>query len=256
MRRYLVAGNWKLNNGPAAGRQLTAEIARLLAGRQLKGDVLVCPPFVTIPAVAEVADGNPVLLGAQNCADQGQGAFTGEVSAEMLKEAGVQYVIIAHSERREYQGESDELFVRKINLIHEAGLKAIFCYGEVLDQRKAGQEKAVVKAQLEGVLPKLEHANAYNTVLAYEPVWAIGTGETATPDQAQEIHAYSRRVVAELMGQEVADYMRILYGGSCKPGNARELIGLPDVDGGLIGGAALKAEDFVGIVDGAEAALV
>lgn len=256
MRRYLVAGNWKLNNGPAAGRELVSEVKSLLKGRQLSGDVLVCPPYVTIPAVADLADGNPVLLGAQNCADQLQGAFTGEVSAEMLKEAGAQYVIIAHSERREYQGEHDDLFVRKINLIHEAGLKAIFCYGEVLDQRKAGQEKDVVKAQLEGVLPRLEHASAYNTVLAYEPVWAIGTGETATPEQAQEIHAYSRQVVANLLGQEVADYMRILYGGSCKPGNARELFSLPDVDGGLIGGAALKAADFVGIVDGAEAAAV
>jgi triosephosphate isomerase len=254
MRRYLVAGNWKMNMGPAAGRELAAGVAGLLAGRQLQGDVLVCPPFVTIPAVAEAADGNPVLLGAQNCADQPGGAYTGEVSAQMLKEAGVQYVIIAHSERREYQGESDDLFVRKINLIHEAGLKAIFCFGEVLEERKAGREQAVVKAQLEGVLPRLTGANAYNTVLAYEPVWAIGTGETATPEQAQQMHAFTRQVVADLMGREVADYMRILYGGSCKPGNARELIGLPDVDGGLIGGASLKAEDFVGIVDGAEAA--
>ena len=255
MRRYLVAGNWKLNMGPAAGRELAAGVAKLLAGRKLQGDVLVCPPFVTIPAVAEVADGNPVLLGAQNCADQQQGAYTGEVSPALLKEAGAQYVIIAHSERRQYQGEGDDLFVRKINLIHETGLKAIFCFGEVLDERKAGREREVVKAQLQGVLPRLQHADAYNTVLAYEPVWAIGTGETATPEQAQDMHAFTRGVVAELMGQEVADYMRILYGGSCKPGNARELIGCPDIDGGLIGGAALKAEDFVGIVDGAEAAL-
>jgi triosephosphate isomerase len=240
--------------GPAAGRELAAGVAGLLRGRQLRGDVLVCPPFVTIPAVAEVAGGDPVLLGAQNCADQEQGAFTGEVSAAMLKEAGVQYVIIGHSERREYQGESDDLFVSKINLIHAAGLKAIFCFGEVLDERKAGREQQVVRAQLEGVLPRLDSANAYNTVLAYEPVWAIGTGETATPEQAQQMHAFTRETVAGLLGQETADYMRILYGGSCKPGNARELIGLPDVDGGLIGGASLKAEDFVGIVDGAEAA--
>jgi triosephosphate isomerase len=253
MRRYLVAGNWKMNKGPAEGRELAAGIRQLLDGRDLKGDVLVCPPYVTIPAVSEVADGNPVLLGSQNCGDQKGGAYTGEVSVEMLKEAGVQYVIIAHSERRQYQREDDELFVKKINLIHEAGLKAIFCYGEMLDERKAGREKEVVKAQLEGVLPRLEHANAYNTVLAYEPVWAIGTGETATPDQAQEIHAYSRQVLAGLLGAETAENMRILYGGSCKPGNAKELIGLPDVDGGLIGGAALKPEDFVGIIDGAEA---
>ncbi len=255
MRRYLVAGNWKLNMGPNDGHKLAAEVAELIKGRTLKGDVLVCPPYVTIPAVAQAANGDPLLLGAQNCANQAGGAYTGEVSVEMLKEAGVQYVIIAHSERREYQKESDDLFVEKINLIHEAGLKAIFCFGEVLGERKAGQAQTVVSNQLKGVLPKLKHADAYNTVLAYEPVWAIGTGETATPEQAQEMHAFTRGVVAELMGQDVADYMRILYGGSCKPGNARELIGLPDVDGGLIGGAALKATDFVGIVDGAEAAL-
>ena len=254
MRRYLVAGNWKLNMGPTAGRELARGVADLLKGRQLKGDVLVCPPYVSIPAVSEVADGNPVLLGAQNCADQAGGAYTGEVSAEMLAEAGCQYVIVAHSERREYQKETDDQFVARIDLIHKAGMKAIFCFGEVIDQRKSGRAQEVVKAQLEGVLPRLEFVNAYNTVLAYEPVWAIGTGETATPEIAQEMHAFSRQVVAGLLGQEVADYMRILYGGSCKPGNALELIGLPDVDGGLIGGAALKAADFVGIVEGAEGA--
>jgi len=253
MRRYLVAGNWKMNMGPKAGRELAAALQELLQGRELHGDVLVCPPYLTIPSVGEVAKGEPVLLGAQNCSEQEKGAYTGQVSVDMLKEAGVQYVIVAHSERREYQKETDDMFVAKINRIHEAGLKAIFCFGEVLGERKSGKAEEVVRKQLEGVLPRLEFANAYNTVLAYEPVWAIGTGETATPEQAQEIHAFSRKVVAELMGQEVADFMRILYGGSCKPGNARELIGLPDVDGGLIGGAALKAEDFVGIIEGAEA---
>lgn len=255
MRRYLVAGNWKLNHGPAASAALAQKISDLLLGRTLKGDVLVCPPYVSIAAVAAVARGNPVLTGAQNCADQEQGAYTGEVSTAMLKEVGAQYVIIGHSERREYQNESDAMFVQKINLVHQQGLKAIFCFGEKLDERKSGRAQAVVKAQLEGVLPHLESVDAYNTVLAYEPVWAIGTGETATPAQAQEIHAYSRKVVGDLLGSDVAEYMRILYGGSCKPSNARELIGLPDVDGGLIGGAALKAEDFVGIIDGAEAAL-
>ncbi len=254
MRRYLVAGNWKLNMGPAAGRELAEGVSGLLRGRELKGDVLVCPPYVSLPAVAEVAQGDPVLLGAQNCADQAGGAYTGEVSAEMLAEAGCQYVIVAHSERREYQKETDDMFVAKIDLIHKAGLKAIFCFGEVIGERKSGRAQEVVKAQLEGVLPRLEFVNAYNTVLAYEPVWAIGTGETATSEIAQEMHAYSRQVLAGVLGQEVADYMRILYGGSCKPGNARELIGLPDVDGGLIGGASLKPADFVGIIDGAEAA--
>jgi triosephosphate isomerase len=255
MRRYLVAGNWKMNLGPAAGRELAAGVADRLRGRTLRGDVLVCPPYVTIPAVAAVADGNPVLLGAQNCGDQDSGAFTGEVGPSMLKEAGAQYVIIAHSERRQYQREDDELFVRKINLVHACGLKAIFCYGELLGERKAGRERDVVRAQLEGVLPKLQYADPYNTVLAYEPVWAIGTGETASPEQAQEMHAWSREVVARLLGEGPAGNMRILYGGSCKASNACELFGQKDVDGGLIGGASLKVDDFVGIVEGAEAAI-
>ena len=255
MRRYMVAGNWKLNMGPAAGRELAAGVVELLAGRNLRGDVVVCPPFVTIPAVAPVADGNPVQLGAQNCADQPVGAFTGEVGAAMLAEAGVRYVIVAHSERREYQRETDEQFVRKIELVHEAGLKAIFCFGEKLDERKAGRAEPVVRAQLEGVLPRLEEANAYNLVLAYEPVWAIGTGETATPEIAQQMHGYARDLVTDLLGAEKAAAIRILYGGSCKPDNARELFRQPDVDGGLIGGASLKPQDFVGIVDGAEAVL-
>ena len=173
----------------------------------------------------------------------------------MLKEAGVQYVIIAHSERRQYQREDDDLFVRKINLLHAAGLKAIFCYGELLGERKAGREREVVQKQLEGVLPRLEFADPYNTVLAYEPVWAIGTGETATAEQAQEMHAWSREIVARLLGAGPASHMRILYGGSCKASNARELFGQADVDGGLIGGASLKVDDFVGIVEGAEAAI-
>ncbi len=255
MRRYLVAGNWKLNKGPAEGRELAAAVGERLRGRTLHGDVLVCPPYVTIPAVATVAQGDPVLLGAQNCAAHEQGAYTGEVAPAMLKEAGVQYVIIGHSERRQYYGETDDDFTAKINLVHAQGMKAIFCYGEVLDERKSGRAQDVVRAQLRGVLPRLDGPNAYNLVLAYEPVWAIGTGETATPEIAQQMHAFSRELVGEILGQDVAANMRILYGGSCKPANARQLIGLPDVDGGLIGGAALKAEDFVGIVDGAEAAL-
>ncbi len=255
MRRYLVAGNWKLNCGPQAGRDLAAAVGEHLRGRTLHGDVLVCPPFVTIPAVAEVAQGDPVMLGAQNCGAHEQGAFTGEVAPQMLKEAGVQYVIIGHSERRQYYAETATDFISKINLVHAQGMKAIFCYGEVLEERKSGRAEEVVRAQLDAVLPQLDSPNAYNLVLAYEPVWAIGTGETATPEMAQQMHAFSRELVVGMLGADVAANMRILYGGSCKPGNARELIGLPDVDGGLIGGAALKAEDFVGIVDGAEAVI-
>jgi len=246
MRRYMVAGNWKLNMGPATGRELAAGVVELLAGRNLRGDVVVCPPFVTIPAVAPVADGNPVQLGAQNCADQPVGAFTGEVGAAMLAEAGVRYVIVAHSERREYQRETDEQFVRKIELVHGTGLKAIFCFGEVIDERRAGRAQEVVRTQLEGVLPRLEGADAYNTVLAYEPVWAIGTGKTATPEQAQEVHRFIRERVAG-RNASVAAKVRILYGGSMKPDNASELLAKPDIDGGLIGGASLSADDFLAI---------
>lgn len=251
MRRYLVAGNWKMNLGPAAGKSLAADVAARLKGRTLRGDVLVCPPFVTIPAVAAVADGNPLLLGAQNCGDQDGGAFTGEVAPSMLKEAGVSYVIIGHSERRQYQREDDELLARKVNLLHAVGLKAIFCYGELLAERKAGREREVVRAQLEGVLPRLQYADPYNTVLAYEPVWAIGTGHTATPAQAQEIHAFLRARLGE-RDATMAAGVRILYGGSVKADNARELFAQPDIDGALVGGASLSGHDFAAICTAAE----
>jgi len=252
MRRYLVAGNWKLNLGPAAGANLAAAVQARLAGRRLKGDVLVCPPYVTIPAVAAFAQGQPLLVGAQDCSDQDQGAYTGQVSAAMLKEAGCTHVIVGHSERRQYQQEGDDLFVAKIDRVHQAGLVAIFCYGELLAERKAGRAEDVVAAQLRGVLPRLPLAEPANLILAYEPVWAIGTGETATPQIAQQMHHTSRAIMADIFGRDAARELRILYGGSCKASNAAELFALPDVDGGLIGGASLKVEDFLGIVEAAE----
>ncbi len=252
MRRYMVAGNWKLNMGPAVGAELAAEIQRELAGRQLKGDVLACPPYVSIPAVSEFARSEPLLLGAQDCSDQDHGAFTGQVSAAMLREAGCSHVLIAHSERRQYQKESDDLFVAKIDRAHAAGLVTVFCFGELLDDRKSGRAEDVVRAQIEGVLPRVKAATPVNTILAYEPVWAIGTGETATPEIAQTMHKASRRVVTGILGADVAAQMRILYGGSCKPSNAVELFSELDVDGGLIGGAALKAADFLGLIEAAE----
>ncbi|MCP4571530.1 MAG: triose-phosphate isomerase [bacterium] len=255
MRRYMVAGNWKMNMGPAAGRELAAAVQQKLAGRELGGDVLVCPPYATLPAVAEVAAGQPLLLGAQDCSDQVSGAYTGQISAGMLAEVGCRWVIVGHSERRQFQREGDEDFVAKITRAFDEGLKVIFCYGELLEERKLGRQADVVRDQLKGVLPRLTAADAGNLVLAYEPVWAIGTGETASPEQAQEMHAQSRQLVADIMGYPEAANMRILYGGSCKPSNAEELMGQTDVDGGLIGGASLKSDDFVGIVDGAEAAL-
>jgi triosephosphate isomerase len=248
----MVAGNWKLNLGPSAGRELAAEIQSRLAGRSLGCEVLACPPHVTIPAVAEFATGEPLLLGAQDCSDQEQGAYTGQVSAGMLREAGCSHVIIAHSERRQYQRETDDLFVAKIARAHAAGLTAIFCFGEQLEERQAGRAEEVVAAQLQGVLPRVEGATPQNLILAYEPVWAIGTGETATPQIAQQMHAHSREVAAGILGPEAVGLLRILYGGSVKPGNAAELFGQDDVDGGLIGGASLKAADFLGIVEAAE----
>ncbi len=252
MRRYMVAGNWKLNMGPSAGVELAAGIQNGLAGCTLKGDALVCPPYVTIPAVAAVAQGQPVYLGAQNCSDQDQGAYTGQVSAGLLKEAGCSHVLVAHSERRQYQKETDDLFVAKIDRVHAAGLVAVFCFGELLEERQAGNAEDVVKAQLAGVLPRVASATPENLILAYEPVWAIGTGETATPEIAQHMHKVSRDAVTGLLGPDFADAARILYGGSCKPSNAAELFSQPDVDGGLIGGASLKIEDFLGIIEAAE----
>ena len=251
MRRFLVAGNWKLNLGPAAGVALAKGIREGLTGPDSTCEILVCPPHVTIPAVAAVADGRSLLLGAQDCSDHASGAYTGEVAAAMFKEAGCSHVIVAHSERRQYQRETDELFIAKINEVHAAGMTAIFCFGELLEDRQAGRAEEVVRAQIEGVLPHLAAARATNTVLAYEPVWAIGTGETATPEIAQAMHAFSRKCIGSVLGTETAEQMRILYGGSCKPGNARELFSLPDVDGGLIGGASLGATSFLGIVEAA-----
>jgi triosephosphate isomerase len=248
MRTTLVAGNWKLNLGPAAAVKLARQVALGVLGLDGAGEVLVCPTAVCLPAVADVLRGSKVRTGAQNCAAEASGAFTGEVSADMLAEVGVRDVIVAHSERRSLFGEVDDDFVRKIDRCHEAGLRAIFCFGEVLAERRAGREKDVVRAQLTGVLPRLSAATAANLVLAYEPVWAIGTGETASPEQAQEIHAHSRAITAELLGGETARALRILYGGSVKPDNAADLFGRPDIDGGLIGGASLKAEAFLDIV--------
>ncbi len=253
MRRILIAGNWKLNKGPRQAADLAHDLVAGLIAAPAAAEVLVCPPFVSLPAVYRELSGSPVRLGAQNCAAAAAGAYTGEVSAEMLAETGAEYVIVAHSERRSIFGETDDDFIRKIDLVHAAGMSAIFCYGEQLAERKSGAEQAVVRRQIDSVLPRLAGPTAANLVLAYEPVWAIGTGETATPEQAQEIHALSRGIVGEILGHEAADAMRILYGGSMKPGNARDLLGRADIDGGLVGGASLDAADFMGIISGAAA---
>lgn len=249
MRKKIVAGNWKMNLNLQEGVALAKEINDALAQDKPNCDVVICTPFVHLASVAQVLDAEVVGLGAENCADKAKGAYTGEVSAAMVKSTGAQYVILGHSERRQYYGETAEILKDKVQLALENGLKVIFCCGETLEEREAEKQNEVVKAELDGSVFNLTADEWKNIVLAYEPIWAIGTGKTATSDQAEEMLAYIRSIVAEKYGQEVADDTTILYGGSCKASNAPELFSKPDIDGGLIGGASLKAADFKGIID-------
>ena len=249
MRKKIVAGNWKMNLNLQEGVALAKEINETLVQNKPNCDVIICTPFIHLASVAQVLDANVVGLGAENCADKEKGAYTGEVSAAMVKSTGAQYVILGHSERREYYGETAEMLKEKVQLALANGLKVIFCCGETLEEREAERQNEVVKAELDGSVFNLTAEEWKNIILAYEPIWAIGTGKTATSDQAQEMLAYIRSIVAEKYGQEVADETSILYGGSCKASNAPELFAKPDIDGGLIGGASLKAADFKGIID-------
>ena len=249
MRKKIVAGNWKMNLNLQEGVALAKELNTMLAADKPNCDVVICTPFIHLATVAGELDANVIGLGAENCADKVSGAYTGEVSAAMVKSTGAQYVILGHSERRAYYGETAEILKEKTNLALENGLKVIFCIGEVLEERESGKQNEVVKAQLEGSLFDLTAEQFSNVILAYEPVWAIGTGKTATAEQAEDMHAFIRGVIAEKFGAEVAENVSILYGGSCKPSNAKEIFAKPNVDGGLIGGAALKAADFKGIID-------
>jgi len=214
-----------------------------------KTEVILCTPFIHLPGASQIIKGGMVALGAQNCASEASGAFTGEVSAYMIKSTGAEYVIIGHSERRTYYHEDDRLLNKKTVLALNSGLKIIFCCGEVKEERESNTHFVIVKRQLEEGLFTLNADEIKNIVIAYEPVWAIGTGLTATPEQAQEMHKYIRGLVKEKYGNGIAENMTILYGGSCKPSNAAEIFSKPDVDGGLIGGASLKKEDFIGIVE-------
>ena len=244
MRKKIVAGNWKMNTTVQEGVKLAQEVEALAA--QVKGaEVIVCTPYTHLTEVGKVI--KKVQLGAENCADQVSGAFTGEISAAMLVSAGVKYVIIGHSERRQYYKENDEILSKKTKLALANGLTPIFCIGEVLAEREAGKHFDVVNSQLEKGLFDLSAEEFGKIVIAYEPVWAIGTGKTATSDQAQEIHKVIRETIAKKYGKTVAEATSILYGGSCNDKNAQELFANPDVDGGLIGGAALKAESFITI---------
>ena len=248
MRKNIVAGNWKMNTTLAEGVTLAKEVNEALKGAEKKCDVIICVPFTHLASVAAVIDSEKLGLGAENCADHLKGAYTGEVSAPMVASTGATYVILGHSERRQYYGETSEILKTKVNLALAENLTPIFCIGEVLEERENGTYFDVVTKQIQEALFDLSAEDFGKLILAYEPVWAIGTGKTATADQAEEMHAHIRKVIADKYGKEVADNCSILYGGSCKPTNAKEIFSKPDVDGGLIGGAALDAASFMGIV--------
>ena len=249
MRKNIVAGNWKMNTTVAEGVQLAKEVNEAVdAAGELKCDVVIGVPFTHLTAVKDVIDIEKVGLSAENCANKEKGAYTGEVSAAMVASTGANYVILGHSERREYYNETPEILKEKVDLALANGLKIIFCCGESLELRNAGTYEEFIKAELKDSLFHLSAEEFANIVIAYEPIWAIGTGVTATSDQAEEVHAFIRSFLAEKYGETVANDTTILYGGSCKPSNAPELFAKPNIDGGLIGGASLKAADFMGIV--------
>ena len=248
MRKKIVAGNWKMNTNLQEGVALAKDVNEALKGIAPKCDVVVCVPFTHLASVNAVIDSTKLGLGAENCADQKSGAYTGEVSASMVASTGATYVILGHSERRQYYGETSAILKEKLGLALENNLTPIFCIGEVLEERDNNTHFDVVKAQIEDALFELSAEDFGKIILAYEPVWAIGTGKTATDDQAEEMHAFIRSVIAAKYGDAVAEETSILYGGSCKPSNAAQLFAKPNVDGGLIGGASLKAADFMGIV--------
>ncbi len=247
MRQNMVAGNWKMNTNLQEGLELASAVNELAVA--VKGDalVIIAPPFIHLAEVNKVL--TKVKLSAQNCASEESGAFTGEVSVDMIKSTGAEYVIIGHSERRSYYHEDNAVLAKKVDLALAAGLKPIFCIGEVLPEREADKHFEVVRKQLKEGIFHLNVAQMKNVVIAYEPVWAIGTGRTASPEQAQEMHKFIREQLAEQYNAALADDTTILYGGSCKASNAAELFSNPDVDGGLIGGASLKAKDFIQIVN-------
>lgn len=248
MRKNIVAGNWKMNTTLQEGVELANDVNNLLKEKKHNCDVIVCVPFTHLTSVHGIIDADVLGLGAENCSEHAKGAYTGEVSAAMVKSTGAQYVILGHSERRQYFGENNEQLLAKTKLALENGLLPIFCVGEVLEERENGTYNDVVRSQVEALF-ELPAEDFSKIIIAYEPVWAIGTGKTATAEQAQDMHAHIRKVIEEKYGKEIAENTSILYGGSCKPGNAKELFAKPDVDGGLIGGAALDAESFMGIVE-------
>lgn len=250
MRKNIVAGNWKMNNNLSESKKLVKGIKKAIKKKNLEhARVIVSPTFVNLGAIVKKAKKSAIEVAAQNMHQADSGAFTGEISANMLKDIGVKTVILGHSERREYFGETDKLLAEKVDQALKNNLEIIFCFGEKLEERKNDEHFKVVESQLKNALFHLDAKNWKKIILAYEPVWAIGTGETASPEQAQEMHAFIRDLIAKKYDAEIADNVSILYGGSVKPTNAVEIFSKHDVDGGLIGGASLKAEDFVALIE-------
>lgn len=247
MRKHIVAGNWKMNNDLAQTETLITELK--MQNKPQDVEVMIAPSFTNLWQAFNTLKDNPINVIAQNMHFAESGAYTGEVSGPMLKSLGIKTVILGHSERRAYFNETDELLAKKVDSALKNELRVIFCFGEELKDRKADNHESVVENQIKNALFHLEASAFENIILAYEPVWAIGTGETASPEQAQDMHAFIRKTLADKYGKEVADSVSILYGGSVKPNNAHEIFGKPDVDGGLIGGASLNAEDFFAIVN-------
>ena len=249
-RKFLIAGNWKMNLNSNEGAELAKDIA-VNVGQQTEVSVCICPPATSLQSVANVVKESNILIGAQNMHFEPSGAYTGEISAEMLRHLFCKFVILGHSERREYFGETDGLVNKKVLAALAASLNPILCVGETLEQREAGKEKEIIKDQIEKALQGVTSENFEGLVIAYEPVWAIGTGKTATPEMAEEIHAEIRYLLSDVIGEKAAEKVRILYGGSMKPENAKSLLAQPNIDGGLIGGASLKATAFSKIVESA-----
>ena len=251
MRRFLIAGNWKMNTTRQSGVALAGELAAVVPQAEVGVEVLVCPPYPYLLAVGEALAGSAVHLGAQDAYFEAPGAFTGEVAVDMLRDCGCRYVILGHSERRHVMGETDTIINRKVRAAVAGGLAAVLCVGELLSERQSGQTEEVLDRQMEGGLTGVSEAEAAQVVIAYEPVWAIGTGVTATPEQAESAHEHLRKWLARRYTPAFSEKVRILYGGSVKADNAETLLGQPNVDGALVGGASLKASTFVPIIEAA-----
>ncbi|MCL5030560.1 MAG: triose-phosphate isomerase [Bacteroidetes bacterium] len=251
MRRKVIAGNWKMNNNLSESQNLITKLISGLSNEKLNSDVVICPPFTSLSEASSLAKNTVIKLGAQNMYFEENGAFTGEISAEMLKSVGCEYVILGHSERRIIFGELDQLINKKIKKALQSGLKPIFCVGETLEERESGVTEEVIKRQVTEGLKEISANEMDRIIVAYEPVWAIGTGKTATPQQAEEVHAFIRNLVLNLYSSSVAEKLVIQYGGSVKPDNAAELLSQNDIDGALVGGACLKADSFISIIKSA-----